>query len=154
MASQKGPREDASTATTIYGRDRFDPEAERLRFQTGQAKVCVFTTVASISLHAGEALADGRRASSEPRVGVFHQARFSGIAGRQVTGRTHRDHQLSPWHIAYAEGTVEEQVGRVMVERIAAASATVGSDTTGLTAIAQLLGADWLPSATLTEDGA
>jgi hypothetical protein len=87
-------------------------------------------------------------------VGVFHQARFSGIAGRQVTGRTHRDHQVSPWHIAYAEGTVEEQVGKVMVERIAAASDTVGSDTTGLTALAQLLGADWLPSTTLTEDGA
>ena len=31
----------------------------------------------------------------------------TGIAGRQVTGRTHRDHQVSPWHIAYAEGTVE-----------------------------------------------
>jgi len=137
---------------TIYGRDRFDAEAERLRFQTGEAKVCVFTTVASISLHAGETLTGGRQASTEPRVGVFHQARFSGIAGRQVTGRTHRDHQVSPWHIAYAEGTVEEQVGRVMVERIAAASDTVGSDTTGLADVAQLLGADWLPPTTLTED--
>ena len=103
---------------------------------------------------AGETLADGRRASTEPRVGVFHQARFSGIAGRQVTGRTHRDHQVSPWHIAYAEGTVEEQVGKVMVERIAAASDTVGGDTTGLADVAQLLGADWLPATTLTDDGA
>ncbi|RJS46161.1 DEAD/DEAH box helicase family protein [Nocardioides cavernaquae] len=136
---------------TIYGQDRFDPEAERLRFQTGKAKVCVFTTVASISLHAGETLADGRQASTEPRVGVFHQARFSGIAGRQVTGRTHRDHQVSPWHIAYAEGTVEEQVGKVMVERIAAASDTVGGDTSGLVDLAGLLGADWLPSAALVE---
>ena len=117
----------------------------------GEAKVCVFTTVASISLHAGETLADGRQASTEPRVGVFHQARFSGIAGRQVTGRTHRDHQVSPWHIAYAEGTVEEQVGRVMVERIAAASDTVGGDTGDLADVAQLLGADWLPAAALTE---
>ena len=41
-----------------------------------------------------------------------------------------------------------------MVERIAAASDTVGSDTTGLTALAQLLGADWLSPTTLTEDGA
>lgn len=53
-----------------------------------------------------------RQASTEPRVGVFHQARFSGIA---------------------------------------AASDTVGSDTTDL---ADLLGADWLPTTTLTEDGA
>ena len=100
-----------------------------------------------------ETLDGGRQASTEPRVGVFHQARFSGIAGRQVTGRTHRDHQVSPWNIAYAEDTVEEQVGKVMVERIAAASDTVGSDTTGLADLAQLLGADWLPASTLTEDG-
>jgi len=136
----------------IYGRDRFDVEAERLRFQTGQAPVCVFTTVASISLHAGETLPGGRQASTTPRMGLFHQARFSGIAGRQVTGRTHRDHQVSPWHIAYAQGTVEEQVSRAMVERIAAASDTVGGDTEGLTDVAALLGADWLPAATLTED--
>lgn len=136
---------------TIYGRDRFDVEAQRLRFQTGAAKVCVFTTVASISLHAGESLEGGRQASTEPRVGLFHQARFSGIAGRQVTGRTHRDHQVSPWHIAYAQGTVEEQVSKVMVERIAAASDTVGGDTAGLTDVAQLLGADWLPATSLTD---
>lgn len=146
-------RDSGIEVATIYGRDRFDPEAERLRFQTGHAKVCVFTTVASISLHSGETLADGRQASTEPRVGIFHQARFSGIAARQVTGRTHRDHQVSPWRIAYAEGTVEEQVGRVMVERIAAASDSVGSDTTGLTELAQLLGADWLPPTTMTGDG-
>ena len=139
---------------TIYGRDRFDVEAERLRFQSGAAKVCVFTTVASISLHAGETLADGRRATTDPRVGIFHQARFSGIAGRQVTGRTHRDHQVSPWHIAYAEGTVEEQVGRVMVERIAAATDAVGGDTDGLVEVAGLLGVDWLPAGGLTESDA
>jgi len=138
---------------TIYGRDRFDIEAERLRFQTGQAPVCVFTTVASISLHAGEMLPGGEQASTAPRMGLFHQARFSGIAGRQVTGRTHRDHQVSPWHIAYAQDTVEEQVSKVMVERIAAASDTVGGDTAGLGDVASLLGADWLPQAVLTEDG-
>ena len=33
------------------------------------------------------------------------------------------------------------------------ASDTVGSDTTGLADLAELLGADWLPAATLTEDG-
>ena len=146
-------RDSGLEVATIYGRDRFDVEAERLRFQTGQAKVCVFTTVASISLHAGETLADGRQASTEPRVGVFHQARFSGIAGRQVTGRTHRDQQVSPWHIAYAQGTVEEQVSKVMVERIAAASDTVGGDTAGLTDLAELLGAEWLPAGVFNDDG-
>lgn len=144
-------RDSGLAVATIYGRDRFDVEAERLRFQTGEAKVCVFTTVASISLHAGETLADGRQASTDPRVGIFHQARFSGIAGRQVTGRTHRDHQVSPWHIAYAEDTVEEQVGRAMVQRIAAATDAVGGDTDSLAEVAGLLGVDWLPTAALTE---
>ncbi|GAA1488036.1 helicase [Brachybacterium sacelli] len=147
-------RDSGLEVATIYGQGRFDVEAERLRFQTGQAKVCVFTTVASISLHAGETLEGGRQASTDPRVGIFHQARFSGIAGRQVTGRTHRDHQVSPWHIAYAQGTVEEQVSKVMVERIAAASDTVGGDTAGLTDVAQLLRADWLPPASLTAQDA
>ncbi|KQS66814.1 helicase [Modestobacter sp. Leaf380] len=134
----------------IYGRDRFDVEAERLRFQTGESRVCVFTVTASISLHAGEQLPGRRTASTTPRVGLFHQPRFSGIAARQVTGRTHRDHQVSPWRIAFAADTVEEQVARVMVERLAVTGSTAGGDTAGLQQIAELLDADWLPAASLT----
>jgi len=135
----------------IYGRDRFDVEAERLRFQRGDAPVCVFTVTASISLHAGELLPDGRPASGTPRVGLFHQPRFSGIQARQVTGRTHRDGQVSPWRIAFAEDTVEEQVARVMVERLAVSGSAAGADTSSLQEIAELLDADWLPAAALTE---
>ncbi|TFV72620.1 helicase [Blastococcus sp. CT_GayMR20] len=135
----------------IYGRDRFDVEAERLRFQRGEAMVCVFTVTASISLHAGETLPDGRPASAPPRVGLFHQPRFSGIQARQVTGRTHRDGQTSPWRIAFAEDTVEEQVARVMVERLAVSGSAAGADTSSLREIAELLDADWLPAAALTE---
>jgi hypothetical protein len=136
----------------IYGRDRFDVEAERLRFQRGEAMVCVFTVTASISLHAGETLPDGRAASETPRVGLFHQPRFSGIQARQVTGRTHRDGRSSPWRIAFAEDTVEEQIARVMVERLAVSGSAAGADTSSLQEIAELLGADWLPSAALTQD--
>ncbi len=135
----------------IYGRDRFDVEAERLRFQSGKAPVCVFTVTASISLHAGELLPDGAPASEIPRVGLFHQPRFSGIQARQVTGRTHRDGRVSPWRIAYAEGTVEEQVARVMVERLAVSGSTAGADTSSLREIAELLDADWLPATALTD---
>jgi hypothetical protein len=135
----------------IYGRDRFDVEAERLRFQRGDAPVCVFTVTASISLHAGETLPDGRPASATPRVGLFHQPRFSGIQARQVTGRTHRDGQVSPWRIAFAEDTVEEQVARVMVERLAVSGSAAGADTSSLQEIAELLDADWLPAAALTD---
>ncbi|MBB3677399.1 helicase [Modestobacter versicolor] len=134
----------------IYGRDRFDVEAERLRFQTGEAPVCVFTVTASISLHAGELLPGGQTASTTPRVGLFHQPRFSGIAARQVTGRTHRDHQVSPWRVAFASDTVEEDVARVMVERLAVTGSTAGGDTAGLQQIAELLEADWLPATSLT----
>ncbi|MGY1640404.1 helicase [Geodermatophilus sp. SYSU D00703] len=134
----------------VYGRDRFDVEAERLRFQTGAAPVCVFTVTASISLHAGELLPDGSAASAAPRVGLFHQPRFSGIQARQVTGRTHRDGQVSPWRVAFAEDTVEEQVARVMVERLAVSGSTAGADTSSLQEIAELLDADWLPSTALT----
>ncbi|MCV2491848.1 DEAD/DEAH box helicase family protein [Geodermatophilus sp. YIM 151500] len=135
----------------IYGRDRFDVEAERLRFQRGEAAVCVFTVTASISLHAGELLAGSAAASALPRVGLFHQPRFSGIQARQVTGRTHRDGQVSPWRVAYAEDTVEEQVARVMVERLAVSGSTAGADTSALREIAELLDADWLPPAALTD---
>ncbi|TFV87988.1 helicase [Blastococcus sp. CT_GayMR16] len=132
------------------GRDLGDPEAERLRFQRGEAAVCVFTVTASISLHAGETLPDGRSASVLPRVGLFHQPRFSGIQARQVTGRTHRDGQVSPWRIAFAEDTVEEQVARVMVERLAVSGSAAGADTSSLREIAELLDADWLPGTALT----
>jgi hypothetical protein len=135
----------------IYGRDRFDVEAERLRFQRGEAPVCVLTVTASISLHAGELLPDGTHATETPRVGLFHQPRFSGIQARQVTGRTHRDGRTSPWRIAFAEDTVEEQVARVMVERLAVSGSAAGADTSSLREIAELLDADWLPSTALTE---
>jgi hypothetical protein len=135
----------------IYGRDRFDVEAERLRFQRGEAMVCVLTVTASISLHAGEQLPDGSTASELPRVGLFHQPRFSGIQARQVTGRTHRDGRSSPWRIAFAEDTVEEQVARVMVERLAVSGSAAGADTSSLREIAELLDADWLPAAALTD---
>jgi hypothetical protein len=139
----------------IYGSSgtaRFDPEAERLRFQRGEAMVCVFTVTASISLHAGELLPDGRPGSPTPRVGLFHQPRFSGIQARQVTGRTHRDGQVSPWRIAFAEDTVEEQVARVMVERLAVSGSAAGADTSSLREIAELLDADWLPGSALSDE--
>ena len=82
-------------------------------------------------------------------MGLFHQPRFSGIQARQVTGRTHRDGRSSPWRIAFAEDTVEEQVARVMVERLAVCGSAAGADTSSLQEIAELLEADWLPAAAL-----
>lgn len=130
---------------TIFGQGRFDVEKERLRFQRGRAPVVVFTPTAAINLQAGEQLPGSRKASTTPRVGVFHQARWSGLQARQICGRTHRDHQVSPWSVMFAADTVEEAVSKVMVERFAAAADMVGGDTRMLADIAGLLHADWLP---------
>lgn len=122
-----------------------DLEGERQRFQTGAAQVVVFTPSASLSLQAGEHLADGTRASSAFRVGLMHNVRYSGLAGRQILGRTHRDHQVSPWWVSYAEGTVEEAIAVTMIERFRATADTAGADSTALTRIAELLGVPWVP---------
>lgn len=136
----------------LYGQGRFDPETERVKFQRGQAPVVVFTPTASLSLHAGEQLGDGTYASTTPRVGIFHQARYSGIQGRQIVGRIHRDNQVAPWWVAFADGTVEEQVAKVMVDRFAITAAAVGGDTAAIHQIAKLLHADWLPADALDSD--
>ncbi len=65
----------------------IDLEAERIRFQTGAAQVVVFTPSASLSLHANEHLAGGAFATSASRVGLMHNVRYSGLAGRQILGR-------------------------------------------------------------------
>lgn len=132
--------------------DGLDLEAERRRFQTGKAPVIVTTRTEAISLHAGEDLGSGVRATTTPRVGVFHQARYSGISGRQITGRTHRDYQRSNWHVLYGAGTIEEQVGKLMIERYAAATDMVGGDTSALEKIAGLLHAQWMPLDALGDD--
>ncbi|RIJ79193.1 DEAD/DEAH box helicase [Nakamurella silvestris] len=137
----------------IYGSGRYDVEAERLRFQRGQAQVCVFTVTSSISLHAGEMLADGTSATDTPRVGVLHQPGYSGIATRQRLGRIHRDGQVGEWWLAFAEGTVEEQITGTLLDRLRATSDLVGGDTTALQSIAEMLGAQWLPEQVLGETG-
>ena len=128
----------------------LDLERERLRFQSGAAPVVVFTPSTSLSLHAGEQFADGAFASPARRVGVMHNVRYSGLAGRQILGRTHRDHQVSPWWVSYAEGTVEERIAQTMIERFKATSDTAGADSEALTRVAELLGVSWLPTDWLT----
>lgn len=129
----------------IFG-GRADAEEQRLRFQRGEAAVCVFTTTTAISLHANEQLSDGTCATATPRIGLFHQPRYSGIAARQTVGRAHRDYQVCPWFLLYSEGTVEEQAAATMVQRLLVAAASVDGDLSTLTAIAELFGAAWLPS--------
>ena len=124
----------------------IDLEQERMRFQNGSARVVVFTPTASLSLHANEHLADGTHSTAATRVGVMHNVRYSGLAGRQILGRTHRDHQVSPWWVSYAEGTVEEGIAQVMIERFKATADTAGADSSALGHVAEQLGVSWLPT--------
>jgi len=129
-----------------------DLEQERMSFQTGSARVVVFTPTASLSLHANEHLADGSRSTTASRVGLMHNVRYSGLAGRQILGRTHRDHQVSPWWVSYAEGTVEEGIAQIMIERFKATADTAGADSSALDQVAEQLGVSWLPADVLRAD--
>lgn len=128
----------------IFG-SRPDAEEQRLRFQRGQSQVCVFNTTSSISLHANERLADGTTATATPRIGFFHQPRYSGIAARQTIGRAHRDYQVCPWWLLYSTDTVEESAGQVMAQRLLVTSASVDGDLSTFRTVAALFDADWLP---------
>src|SRR3712207_6885061 len=100
--------------------------------------VCVFPVTASISLHAGELLPDRSTASEAPRVGLFHQPRFSGIQARQVTGRTHRDGKTSPWRVAFAAGTAVGQGGGGWEGRLAGSGSPGGGGAPALREVAEI----------------
>ena len=67
-------------------------------------------------------------------------------------GTTFKASQILPAKVLKGpHHTVEEQVARVMVERLAVSGSAAGADTSSLREIAELLDADWLPGDTLTE---
>lgn len=128
----------------LYG-SRTDLAAELSAWAKGDAPVAVTTMTASINLHSGAVMPDGSVATQVPRIGAMAAPMYSGIKGRQVIGRTHRDHQVSPWVIMTAAGTVEEDIARTMIGRFAASDGIAGADTGALQKVAELLGASWLP---------
>ncbi len=134
----------------IFGATARDGESERLRFQTGAAKVVVFTPTSSLSLQASEQLAHGT-GSAAPREALMHNVRYSGIAARQILGRSHRDGRICPWHLAFAENTAEEQIAALMVGRLRATADTAGADSAALAGIAEILGISWLPVSAITD---
>ncbi len=107
-------------------------EAERLRFQRGEAKVVLFTVEEGISLHQGEH-------SETPRSQVVHDLRWSAIQMAQIEGRCHRDGRFAQVYWAYADGTVEERIARVVARRIVSMKELVGDDTETVREIERLL---------------
>jgi superfamily II DNA or RNA helicase len=107
-------------------------EAERLRFQRGEAKVVLFTVEEGISLHQGEH-------ADIPRSEIIHDLRWSGIQMAQIEGRCHRDGRFAQVYWAYADETIEERIAQVVARRIQSMKEMVGDDVETLREIERLL---------------
>lgn len=117
---------------TIHGKlSPAEKESERMRFQRGDTPVALFTVEEAISLHEGEH-------NDVPRVMLIHDLRWSALQMSQVEGRCHRDGKFAPVQWLYAEGTVEEKIARVLLDRVIAMKTMHGDDVSDLEAIEQV----------------
>lgn len=107
-------------------------EAERLRFQRGEARVVLFTVEEGISLHQGEH-------GELPRSEIIHDLRWSAIQMAQIEGRCHRDGRFAQVYWAYADRTIEEKIARVVAGRLQAMKEMIGDDVATLREIEALL---------------
>ncbi|MCT2122406.1 DEAD/DEAH box helicase family protein [Dietzia cinnamea] len=142
---------DGIPVARIYGSNP-EAEAERMRFQRGEAPVVVFNTPTAINLQAGEQFADGSFATDTPRRGFFHQARYSGLLAEQTMGRAHRNHQVCSWSLLAAAGTIEERAGMVMLSRLIASATSTDADASTFSEVARVFGIDWIPAARLADE--
>ena len=107
-------------------------EAERLRFQRGEARVVLFTMEEGISLHQGEY-------DEAPRSEIIHDLRWSAIQMAQIEGRCHRDGRFAQVYWTYADDTLEERIAAIVCRRIQSMKAMVGDDVETLREIERLL---------------
>jgi hypothetical protein len=114
------------------GLSAAEREAQRLRFQRGEAPVILFTVEEGISLHQGEYV-------DVPRSQVIHDLRWSAIQMAQIEGRCHRDGRFAQVYWAYADGTIEDRIARVVAGRIQSMKEMVGDDVATLREIERLL---------------
>lgn len=95
--------------TTLTGKlSDEEATANRLAFQKGEAKVIMCSVVEGISLHAGETLPDGTKATTAPRVSIIFDVRGDPNKAVQSLGRAHRNGQNSVTYFPYFIGTVEK----------------------------------------------
>ena len=120
-------------AAQIHGRlPAGEREAERLRFQRGDAPVVLFTVEEGISLHQGEH-------ADVPRSEIIHDLRWSAIQMAQIEGRCHRDGRFAQVYWTYADDTIEDRIARVVANRIQSMKEMIGDDVTTLHEIEALL---------------
>lgn len=111
----------------ISGRTSSEREQLRLSFQRGEADVALCTVVAGISLHSGEMLSDGTKATSKPRISIIHDIRQNNLDAEQTLGRAHRDGTNSITYFPYLEKTVEEKIIASYTNKTANMRAMTGS---------------------------
>ncbi len=132
-AIREGLAAEKVTCAALHGATpAAEREAERLRFQRGEARVVLFTMEEGISLHQGEH-------NDVPRSEVIHDLRWSAIQMAQIEGRCHRDGRFAQVYWAYADDTVEERIAAVVCRRIQSMKAMVGDDVETLREIERLL---------------
>lgn len=113
----------------LSGRNAAERTEMRLKFQRGEADVVLCTVTAGISLHAGEILPDGTKASSNPRISIIHDIRGNNLDAEQTLGRAHRDGTNSLTYFPYLEKTVDEQVIASYTNKTANMNAMTGRST-------------------------
>jgi len=117
------------TSTEISGRVLGEErEHNRLNFQTGRAQVVMCTIPEGISLHAGETLPDGTKATTNPRITILHEVRENNVQNNQILGRAHRDGQNSLTYVPYLEDTVDTQVIASYVNKTANMNTMTGEE--------------------------
>lgn len=114
--------------TDTQGRSVPERESERLRFQTGAAKVCLCTVVAGISLHAGETLPNGQSATKNSRVTVILDVRQNSLDTSQALGRCHRSGMNSRAYFPFLADTIDEKVITQYTNKIANMDTMINSN--------------------------
>lgn len=124
---------DKQSVALIHGElSAKQKEAERMRFQTGDAKIVIFTVEEAISLHQGEY-------NDAPRSMLIQDLRWSAISMSQIEGRTHRDGKFSQAYWLYFTDTIEEDIANIVLNRIISMKGMIGDDTETLKAIEAVL---------------
>ncbi len=108
----------------IHGRmNAVEKENQRLDFQYGRSKVCLYTVEEAISLHQGEY-------NDAPRSNLVHDLRWSSIQQKQIEGRTHRDGKFSQVYWMLGVDTIEEEIAAIVAGRMRSMSAMQGDQAT------------------------
>jgi hypothetical protein len=125
----------AASVCVLHGRQTAaEKEAERRRFQGGDARICIFTLEEGVSLHQGEAAGD-----DAPRALVIHDVRWSAIQMEQIEGRTHRDGRFAPAYWTFAPGTIDERILEVVLAKVRTMRTMQGDETATTRAIEEAL---------------